>query len=138
MDYAVIDATTGALKRVMFCQAGDESQYLGEGEQAIEGRPTFSGGHGYFDGTAWVDVGEPETIAHSYDHSAKQWVCDKKLLADWRRGERNRLLAESDWSQGADIPTATRSIFKAYRQSLRDLPKQEGFPETIVWPIKPL
>ena len=52
------------------------------------------------------------------------------------RDKRNLLLLESDWSQLPDSPVDA-SVWATYRQELRDLPSQEGFPDTIVWPVKP-
>lgn len=52
------------------------------------------------------------------------------------RSERNRLLSQSDWTQVLDAPV-DRDAWSTYRQALRDLPQQDGFPVTIVWPVKP-
>ena len=53
------------------------------------------------------------------------------------RHMRNQLLAETDWSQMADTPQAIKDKYVAYRQALRDVPQQAGFPDNIVWPTKP-
>lgn len=53
------------------------------------------------------------------------------------REKRNFLLRESDWSQAGDVPEKIRESYKVYRQALRDITKQEGFPENIEWPKKP-
>jgi hypothetical protein len=52
------------------------------------------------------------------------------------RAERNQLLTASDWTQVADAPV-NQSVWATYRQALRDLPQQIGFPVTIDWPVKP-
>jgi hypothetical protein len=52
------------------------------------------------------------------------------------RAERNALLAASDWTQLADS-TVDKAAWAAYRQALRDISGQEGFPWTIVWPKAP-
>lgn len=57
-------------------------------------------------------------------------------VADQVRAERNRLLTASDWTQVADAPV-DQSAWAAYRQALRDVPSQEGFPHSVVWPDKP-
>jgi len=49
------------------------------------------------------------------------------------REQRNKLLADSDWTQLADAPVDS-AIWTAYRQALRDVTKQDGFPFNIVWP----
>ena len=54
------------------------------------------------------------------------------------RQKRNRLLAESDWTQLPDAPLSDKQkeVWRAYRKALRDMPQQEGFP-TIAFPQKP-
>jgi len=56
--------------------------------------------------------------------------------SDRVRAERDRLLTASDWTQVADAP-ADATAWATYRQALRDVPQQEGFPENIKWPEKP-
>lgn len=52
------------------------------------------------------------------------------------RAERDRRLAACDWTQVADAPV-DRAAWAAYRQALRDVPDQPGFPDAIVWPEEP-
>ncbi len=49
-------------------------------------------------------------------------------------GERNILLSESDVYALADRIT---DEWRTYRQALRDVPLQAGFPDNITWPVKP-
>lgn len=53
------------------------------------------------------------------------------------RYERNNLLARSDWTQGKDVPDSISGPWAVYRQALRDIPIQAGFPWAIEWPIQP-
>jgi len=57
-------------------------------------------------------------------------------LAASYRHRRDRLLAASDWTQVADAPVDAVA-WATYRQALRDVPQQEGFPENITWPEAP-
>lgn len=50
------------------------------------------------------------------------------------RAERDELLSASDSMALADRIT---DEWRTYRQSLRDLPAAEGFPETVNWPVAP-
>jgi hypothetical protein len=52
------------------------------------------------------------------------------------RNERNRLLAESDWvvTKSYETQTPIPQEWVQYRQALRDIPQQAGFPYDIVWP----
>lgn len=52
------------------------------------------------------------------------------------RSERNTKLAATDWTQLADS-TADKTAWAAYRQALRDITAQAGFPWTIDWPAQP-
>jgi len=51
------------------------------------------------------------------------------------RKERNRLLAETDFMALIDV-TMPQAIAD-YRQALRDVPQQPGFPDDVVWPEVP-
>lgn len=52
------------------------------------------------------------------------------------RGQRNALLAQSDWTQVADAPV-DQAVWATYRQELRDITQQSGFPNNVIWPTKP-
>ena len=52
------------------------------------------------------------------------------------RNKRNKLLAECDWTQLPDAPV-DQTAWAAYRQALREVTDQEGFPANVIWPIKP-
>ena len=55
------------------------------------------------------------------------------------RQQRNKALAETDWTQVADAPFSEeeQAQIRAYRQSLRDIPQQEGFPSSYSIPELP-
>ena len=53
------------------------------------------------------------------------------------RAERNKKLASTDWTQTADVPQAVKDSYVTYRQALRDVTTQTGFPWTITWPDEP-
>ena len=52
------------------------------------------------------------------------------------RQTRNDKLKECDWTQLADS-TADKQAWATYRQALRDVPNQAGFPWTVDWPETP-
>ena len=65
---------------------------------------------------------------------------DPAKLAEKReaeiRAQRNTLLTASDWTQVADAPV-DQAAWATYRQALRDVPQQAGFPHDVVWPTSP-
>lgn len=52
------------------------------------------------------------------------------------RTERDGKLAASDWTQVADAPV-DKAAWATYRQALRDITAQEGFPTFVDWPVAP-
>ena len=51
------------------------------------------------------------------------------------RGERDSLLNDTDWMAVGDRPISDE--WKTYRQALRDLSQQSGFPNDVTFPTKP-
>ena len=80
------------------------------------------------DGMAYTVMVEPKT--------QEELDADYKAKAAAVRAQRNRLLSEYDWTQLADAQV-DKQAWAIYRQALRDVPSQDGFPDTIVWPEKP-
>lgn len=56
--------------------------------------------------------------------------------AEQVRAERNQRLAACDWTQLADS-TADKTAWATYRQALRDITTQQGFPWEVTWPDQP-
>jgi hypothetical protein len=71
-----------------------------------------------------VDV-EPKTEQELKERIRNEWTAIRQ--------QRNRLLAESDWTQLTDSP-ADKDTWAVYRQELRDITTQED-PFSIVWPV---
>ena len=55
--------------------------------------------------------------------------------ADEIRNERSRLLAKTDWMALSDVTMSAEMA--TYRQALRDITAQAGFPHGVTWPTKP-
>lgn len=69
--------------------------------------------------------------------TAAPYVPNLELIAAQVRSQRDALLAQSDWTQLPDVPQAIKAKWATYRQALRDIPLQSGFPTAVVWPVKP-
>lgn len=67
--------------------------------------------------TVMVRAKTPEEVQADVDARAAQ-----------KRAERDRALSASDWTQLADAPV-DKAAWATYRQELRDLPQQPGFPD---------
>ena len=65
-----------------------------------------------------------------------EWAAgENDRLSEMVRAERNAKLAETDWTACSDVTMS--DAMTAYRQALRDVPAQSGFPSDITWPERP-
>lgn len=64
---------------------------------------------------------------------------DDSMIAKVIRDKRDSLIGETDYYLMPDYPSNPQNLeeLKVYRQALRDIPKQEGFPRDIRWPDVP-
>ena len=78
-------------------------------------------------------------IAKRYAYNGEYTIEDVPMTEEEARAQRDKLLEDTDWTQVLDAPidATTREAYRAYRQALRDIPEQEGFPESITWPELP-
>ena len=84
-------------------------------------------------GPVFTDIEGGETAAEQ--ETAYRAGVDAKVAAKVRT-ERNKKLADTDWTQLADS-SADATAWATYRTALRDLPTAEGFPHNITWPTEP-
>jgi hypothetical protein len=70
------------------------------------------------------------------DKTEEEIAADLAIEAASVRAKRDQLLKESDWTQVADVPftKAVKTTWADYRQALRDITTQEGFPVEVIWP----
>jgi hypothetical protein len=72
------------------------------------------------------------------DPITNEWKLSIPIAIIKVRAERSRLLHKSDWTQLIDNSLGDkRTAWATYRQLLRDIPQQEGFPLNVVWPTPP-
>ena len=76
------------------------------------------------------DAPVPEKPDYNPDERAREQEANEV------RTQRDALLAETDWTQVADAPVDAQA-YADYRQALRDVPQQSGFPGDIDWPEAP-
>lgn len=114
-----IEIDEGVGDKYNLCQ----SHYFPGGLYTMDGIPRYK-----WDGTQTVERTEEELEVDRLPGIAAQ-----------ARAQRDKLLADCDWTQTLDAPidTDTKEAYRVYRQALRDIPQQEGFPRDIVWPELP-
>lgn len=73
------------------------------------------------------------------DELAQKLADEISVKTQFYRTERNKMLADSDWTQLPDSPLtdAKKAEWATYRQALRDITDQAGFPLDITVPVPP-
>lgn len=106
-----------------------ESQSTGTAKRTVfEAQPNYDAETQYL----------TRTTSETSTTITKGWAInalDSDMLAANVRGKRSNLLQDTDEYALSD--RTLDSDMRVYRQALRDIPQQDGFPNTIVWPTKP-
>lgn len=86
--------------------------------------------------TPYIEDNQVFTITVE-DKTEEEIAADTNSKATEVRTERNLLLTQTDWTQVEDT-SADKPAYAIYRQALRDITSQEGFPFEINWPVLPI
>lgn len=86
-----------------------------------------------------VDIPEMPEGFWLFDYDTKQWVGDTSQATLTVLYKREELLYKSDWTQLPNSPLTAeqRTAWEVYRQALRDVTDQEGYPLNVIWPTPP-
>jgi len=84
-----------------------------------------------FDGSTWSEAWQIIEL------TPEQQELNTQSRAQEVRQRRDTLLEQCDWTQLPDSPVDP-AAWTTYRQELRDVPQQAGFPWNVTWPIPPL
>jgi len=110
--------------------AGSINKYLWNGSEWALKQTTTEIERFGFTLADFPDAPVPEAPAYNPDERQLEQEAEEA------RTQRDALLSQSDWTQVPDAPV-DQQAWAEYRQSLRDLPQQAGFPTEITWPVKP-
>jgi hypothetical protein len=91
-------------------------------------------------GPTFTEYTDEEGVTHTAEEQEAayiQRIDDEQATAV--RVDRDKRLADTDWTQLIDSPfsTDTNGVWQTYRQALRDIPSQVGFPWDVTWPDQP-
>lgn len=88
-----------------------------------------------------VDLPSKPEDGYVFNYDEKTWVPDYNLLDIIAKNQRNQLLMNSDWTDTASakarLGDQLYAEWQTYRQALRDITSQSGYPITINWPTPP-
>ena len=76
---------------------------------------------------------------HTFNYITKTWQQNVQRQSNEIKVLRNALLTASDWTQIPNSPLSNeeQTAWAVYRQELRDIPAQLGYPYNVVWPVAP-
>tara|TARA_E500000318_G_scaffold70784_1_gene65608 strand:+ start:2240 stop:2737 length:498 start_codon:yes stop_codon:yes gene_type:complete len=84
----------------------------------------------------FTEYTDDDGVTHSVaDQQAAYDASEAAKLAKSERAKRDELLKETDHYGLSDVTMSAEMT--TYRQALRDVPQQTGFPQTITWPEAP-
>ena len=88
----------------------------------------------------WAWTIGPTFTSNEEATAAEQQAAHVKRIDDEQaarvRADRDKRLVDTDWTQVADAQV-DKAVWATYRQALRDVPAQEGFPHDVTWPDQP-
>ena len=89
-------------------------------------------------GKAYIEEIEPQDGVRRFQIVKVPEPTDEEI-AEQVRLARDRRLAATDYLAMPDYPLSEeeKAAVMVYRQALRDVPSQEGFPRVVVWPEVP-
>jgi hypothetical protein len=73
------------------------------------------------------------------DQVAENTTAKERKAIAAAKDKRNSLLSGSDWVviKALEVDALVPAEWSVYRQALRDIPQQDDFPNTVVWPEQP-
>jgi len=135
MMYAIYNQSTGQVLRNV--QTNDIDAQIQENEAYIDGAVDDS--NFYIENNLPVEIPEQPSQYSVFDFVTKQWVLDQNMAVVDVSKNRQRLLYATDWTQipNGPLTTAQQQAWATYRQELRDIPSQSGYPFNVIWPTPP-
>jgi hypothetical protein len=134
----------------------DAERKFMEMEFSSEGKKTvLVGARLPYEGETVEDVAAHYAPVHQWEHDSKSVIVpevgatgkssnsvsyqNELSKTEESIANRNFLLLRSDWTQLSDVDLTAeqKQAWAVYRQALRDITEQAGFPETIDWPVPP-
>lgn len=133
MIYTIYCVATGRIEKTVVTD--NILTQIQDGHDYIEG--AFDDDAFYIESDVPVAIPQKPDGEAYFDYSTKQWVLDSASQQEKVKSRRNLLLQSSDWTQLPDVPLETKQAWATYRQALRDITTQEGYPFNVIWPTKP-
>jgi len=109
-----------------------------EGHTLILGLETNPSIH-YIKNKEVINKPPQPNVGDVFDYNTELWVPNYNLYSEIIKSKRNLLLQQSDWTQFPNSPLSEekKTEWGIYRQALRDITTQQGYPFNVIWPTQP-
>lgn len=86
-----------------------------------------------------IEIPPKPDYASNFDYTSGQWIGNNQQQESIVISRRNASLYASDWTQIPNGPLTSeqQQEWAVYRQQLRDITSQSGYPFDVVWPVPP-
>lgn len=138
MIITVYQKSNGAIVKTCSCLESDLlSQYDLSTQDYILG--DFDYKQYYIDNHQAIKIPDSPNEYYIFNYDTKQWFDPRTYESQCIvvKQQRNMLLSTSDWTQFVDVTLANKQEWAQYRQQLRDITIQSGYPFNVIWPTKP-
>jgi sugar lactone lactonase YvrE len=119
-DYLILQKQPGEF--ILFGSANDATQYIDVETAEIR------------------DIPPKPNDYSEFNWQTKQWEDNSEIAKGNALSKRRQLLLASDWTDTYSASTRLENYnaWQFYRQQLRDITTQEGYPFNIIWPTQPV
>jgi hypothetical protein len=144
INYFIFDKYSGEIFRTGTCLSEEsfkeQEKFLTESESILEGSIIL--------GLVYLDV-ENNTLNYlppkpndysEFNWQTKQWEDKAEIAKGNVLSKRQQLLTATDWTDTVSASTRLENYnaWQFYRQQLRDITTQEGYPFNVTWPTQPV
>lgn len=141
MSNLIIYNTEGKILRTIVASSDMLIQQKQEDELCLEGFADINLNYINVESGEILDFPPKPRYYSMWNWKTKQWEDNTDIVKNQINLKRLQLLQQSDWTE---LPSALTRLGEAkitewqtYRQALRDIPTQPGYPENVVWPMAP-
>jgi hypothetical protein len=119
-EYLILQKQDGEF--ILFGEANDSTQYINVETAEIVDKPA-----------------KPNDYS-DFNWQTKQWEDNAEIAKGNVLSKRQRLLTATDWTDTVSASTRLENYneWQFYRQQLRDITTQEGYPFNVIWPTQPV
>jgi hypothetical protein len=134
MKYSIY-TNNGKIIKLVDCN--NIEQQLSDGELYIDG--WFNDSEYYIEDNQAIQMPPKPDQYSVFNYTTKQWVENERMAIINVSDKRQKLLYSTDWTQIPNGPLTQQQqeAWAVYRQQLRDIPEQSGYPFNVVWPTPP-